>query len=186
MSNSSSKIGRWIAAGLAMAVLISVFYNLVIDNMPKGEVRQVADYTPWSAETLKVAEMLPLQNGGRIKPLSTFAGFSMLGLHGARSMEIKGGSGQTLKIKPTAWLMDSLFRPQLAIQLPTFRIDNSAVLEAIGVKARGKRDRYSYNDIEPGREKLVELAKTYEAIGHPNVFAVGIACSATSVSPASE
>ena len=164
MSNSSFKIGRWIAAGLAMAVLISVFYNLVIDNMPKGEVRQVADYTPWSAETLKAAETLPIQNGGRIKPLSTFAGFSMLGLHGARSMEIKGGSGQTLKIKPTAWLMDSLFRPQLAIQLPTFRIDNSAVLEAIGVKARGKRDRYSYNDIEPGREKLVELAKTYEAI----------------------
>lgn len=164
MSNSSSKIGRWIAAGLAMAVLISVFYNLVIDNMPKGEVRQVADYTPWSAETLKIAETLPLQNGGRIKPLSTFAGFSMLGLHGARSMEIKGSNGQTLKIKPTAWLVDSLFRPQLAIQLPTFRIDNSAVLEAIGVKARGKRDRYSYNDIEPGRDKLVELAKTYEAI----------------------
>ena len=164
MSNSSSKIGRWIAAGLAMAVLISVFYNLVIDNMPKGEVRQVAQYTPWPAETLKVAETLPVQNGGRIKPLSTFAGFSMLGLHGARSMEIMGSGGQTLKIKPTAWLMDSLFRPQLAIQLPTFRIDNSAVLEAIGVKTRGKRDRYSYKDIEPGREKLVELAKTYEVI----------------------
>jgi hypothetical protein len=32
------------------------------------------------------------------------------------------------------------------------------------VKPRGKRDRYSYADIEPGREKLVELAKTYEAI----------------------
>jgi ABC-type transport system involved in cytochrome c biogenesis permease subunit len=38
------------------------------------------------------------------------------------------------------------------------------VLEAIGVKPRGKRDRYSYSDIEPARQKLIELAKSYEAI----------------------
>ena len=88
----------------------------------------------------------------------------MLGLHGARSMKVEGAGGKEFKIKPTAWLMDTLFRPQLAVKLPTFRIDNSSVLEAIGVKPRGKRDRYSYADIEPGREKLVELAKSYEAI----------------------
>ena len=164
MSKSSSKVGRWIAAALALLVIVVIFTNLVIDNMPKGEVRQIESYTPWSEETLKIAETLPVQNGGRIKPLSTLAGFTMLGLHGARSMEVEGAGGKTLKIKPTAWLMDSLFRPQLAIQLPTFRIDNSAVLEAIGVKPRSKRDRYSYSDIEPGREKLVDLAKTYEAV----------------------
>ena len=120
-------------------------------------------YTAWP-ETLKVAETLPIQNGGRIKPFSSFAGFTMLGLHGARSMKVEGDGGKEIKIKPTAWLMDTLFRPQLAVKLPTFRIDNSSVLEAIGLKPRGKRDRYSYADIEPGREKLVELAKSYEAI----------------------
>ncbi|MGL5016797.1 MAG: cytochrome c biogenesis protein [Luteolibacter sp.] len=164
MSNSSSKIGRWIAAGLAMAMLVTVLSHVVIDNMPKGEMRKVEGYQPWPAETLEIAETIPLQNGGRTKPLSTFAGFTMLGLHGARSMKIEGANGEEFKIKPTAWLMDSLFRPQLAVNLPTFRIDNSSVLEAIGVKTRGKRDRYSYADIEPGREKLVELAKSYEAI----------------------
>jgi ABC-type transport system involved in cytochrome c biogenesis permease subunit len=164
MSNSSSKVGRWIAAALALLALIAIFTNLVIDNMPKGEVRKIDGYTPWPEETLKIAETLPVQNGGRIKPLSTFAGFTMLGLHGARSMKVEGEGGKEIKIKPTAWLMDALFRPQLAIKLPTFRIDNSAVLEAIGVKPRGKRDRYSYADIDPGREKLVELAQSYEAI----------------------
>ncbi len=164
MSNSSSKVGRWIAAGLAMIVLGAVFYNLVVDNMPKGEVRKVEGYTAWDKETLRAAETIPIQNGGRIKPLSAYSGFTMLGLHGARSMKVEGKDGKTFKITPTAWLMDSLFRPQLAINLPTFRIDNSSVLEAIGVKTRGKRDRYSYADIEPGREKLIELAKTYEAI----------------------
>jgi ABC-type transport system involved in cytochrome c biogenesis permease subunit len=164
MSNSSSRIGRWIAGALALFVLVVIFINLVIDNTPKGEVRKVEGYLPWSDETLKIAETIPIQNGGRIKPLSTFAGFTMLGLHGARSMKIEGDGGKEFTIKPTAWLIDTLFRPQLAIQFPTFRIDNSSVLEAIGVKPRGRRDRYSYQDIEPGREKLVELAQSYEAI----------------------
>jgi ABC-type transport system involved in cytochrome c biogenesis permease subunit len=164
MSNHSSKIGRWVAAVLAFLVLVAIFVNLLVDNMPKGEVRKVEDYKPWDAEILKVAETIPVQNGGRIKPLSTYAGFTMLGLHGARSMKIQDSAGNTHKILPTAWMMDTLFRPHLAIKLPTFRIDNSAVLEAIEVKFRGKRDRYSYEDIEPGRDKLVELAKTYEGI----------------------
>ena len=164
MSNRTSKVGRWIAAVIAFLALVAIFVNLLVDNMPKGEVRTIENYQDWDAEVLKVAETIPAQNGGRIKPLSTYAGFTMLSLHGARSMKIESSDGKTHKITPTAWLLDTLFRPQLAIQLPTFRIDNSDVLLAIGVKTRGKRDRYSYADIEPGRDKLVELAKTYEAI----------------------
>ncbi len=164
MSNSSSKTGRWIAAALAVLALAAIFMNLVKDNMPKGEVRVVDSYTPWEKETIRAAETLPIQNGGRIKPFSTYAGFSMLGLHGARSMKIADGKGKTYTVKPTGWLLDTLFRPQLAIHMPTFRIDNSAVLDAIGVKSRGKRDRYSYSDIEPGRDKLIELAQSYEKI----------------------
>jgi ABC-type transport system involved in cytochrome c biogenesis permease subunit len=164
MSDTSLRAGRWIAAALAMAGLALVFYQLVADNMPKGEVRKVEGYKPWSAETLAAAETLPVQDGGRIKPLSTYAGFTMLGLHGARSMKITDDAGKEHRIKPVAWLMDVLFRPQLSINQPTFRIDNSAALEAIGVKPRGKRDRYSYADIVPGREKLGELAESYGSI----------------------
>ena len=164
MSDTPLRAGRWIAAVLAMAGLAFVFHNLVMDNMPKGEVRKVQDYEPWSKEMLKVVETLPVQDGGRIKPFSTYAGFTMLGLHGARSMQIEDSDGNEHKIKPTAWLLDVLFRPQLAIHQPTFRIDNSAALEAIGVPIRGKRDRYSYADISPGRQKLGELAQTYQAI----------------------
>lgn len=164
MPQPSNIIGRWIAAGLVIVGIASVLYNVAVDNMPKGEVRKIADYTPWSPETLEIAETIPVQNGGRIKPLSTYAGFTMLGFQGARSMEIEGKDGKKITLKPMPWLLDALFRPQLAIEEPTFRVDNSAALEAIGVKARGKRDRYSYTDIAAGREKLMDLAKTYEAI----------------------
>jgi ABC-type transport system involved in cytochrome c biogenesis permease subunit len=61
-------------------------------------------------------------------------------------------------------MMDSIFRPKLAVELPTFGIDNSDVLSNAGIKVRGKRDRYSYTDIEPGREKIIELALSYEKI----------------------
>jgi ABC-type transport system involved in cytochrome c biogenesis permease subunit len=159
-----NKFGRWIAAVLVAILLAAVLYNVVVDNMPKGEVRKIKDYKPWSQATLDAAETIPLQSGGRVKPLVTFAGFSMLTVHGARSMEIETEAGKKIKIKPTAWLLDALFRPQLAIQLPTFRVDNSAALEAVGIKTRSKRDRYSYAEIEPGRVKLIELAKSYEAI----------------------
>lgn len=164
MSNTSSRTGRWIAAILAMAGLALVLHNLVVDNTPKGEVRTIKDYQAWSEETLAAAETLPVQDGGRIKPLTTYAGFTMLSLHGARSMKIADSSGKEHRIKPTAWLLDLLFRPQFSIHQPTFRIDNSAVLEAIGVKPRGKRDRYSYADIESGRAKLGELTAEYSKI----------------------
>ena len=141
-----------------------VFVNMFVDNMPKGEVQKVEGYEPWEEETVEMIESLPVQDGGRIKPLSTYAGFQMLGLHGARSMKVEGKEGETFKLTPTEWLMDSLFRPDFAVDLPTFRIDNSKVLEAISVEPKGRRDRYSYNEIEPGRDKLIELAKSYEPI----------------------
>ena len=164
MTNPTNKAGRWAAAVLVFVGLGAILYQVIADNTPKGDVRKIADYTPWSQETLEIAETIPIQNGGRIKPLSTYAGFTMLGFQGARSLEIEGKDGKKITIKPTAWMLDALFRPQLSIQQPTFRVDNSAALEAIGVKPRGKRDRYSYSDLEAGREKLFELAKTYEAI----------------------
>jgi ABC-type transport system involved in cytochrome c biogenesis permease subunit len=156
--------GKWVVAALAVGALAVVFVNMLIDNMPKGQPQKVEGYVPWEKETLKLAESLPLQDGGRIKPFSTYAGFKMLQLHGARSMKIEGKGGEEFKIKPTEWLMDSLFRPSLAVNMPTFRVDNSQVLEAIGVETKGRRDRYSYAEIELGREKLIELAQSYEPI----------------------
>lgn len=159
-----SKAGSWVFAILAAAGLVAAMVNVFIDNMPKGEAQKIEGYKPWDKETVELLAELPVQDGGRVKPFSTFAGFRMLGLHGARSMKIQDEAGVEYKIKPTEWLMDSVFRPHLAIKLPTFRIDNSKVLEAIGVEQKGRRDRYSYEEIVEGRERLIELAKSYEPI----------------------
>ena len=164
MADSPARTGRWIAVILAILGLATALYQVVVDNTPKGELRTIRNYQPWSAETIAAAEDIAIQDGGRIKPLSTYAGFTMLSLHGARSMEIADENGKTYKLKPLPWLLDALFRPSVAIEQPTFRVDNSSALEAIGITPRGKRDRYSYSDLRPGREKLGELFQSYREI----------------------
>jgi hypothetical protein len=47
MSKPTNLIGRWIGAGLVIVGLAAVLYNVAVDNMPKGDVRKIADYTPW-------------------------------------------------------------------------------------------------------------------------------------------
>ena len=105
---NKSKIGSWVFAILAAIGLVTVFANLFIDNMPKGEIQEVDGYKPWDKETVDLVSKMQLQDGGRVKPFSTFAGFRMLGLHGARSMKIKDEAGVVYKIKPTEWLMDTV------------------------------------------------------------------------------
>ena len=157
-------IGRWIAFSLGIAAVAWIVSIALKDSRPEGDVRTVAGYNPWEKETLELASLLPVQDGGRVKPLGTFAGFTMLGLHGARSMEIIGEGGQKVKIKPLDWMLDCFFRPELAKELPTFRVDNSEILEAVGIDAKGRRDRYSYNDLLPGLDKMKQLAASYEQI----------------------
>jgi ABC-type transport system involved in cytochrome c biogenesis permease subunit len=157
-------LARLLAAALVILALAGLVVTGIYQSAPKGGPRQVAGYTPWSPEVLAAAEGLPLQDGGRVKPLSAYAGFTLYALHGSRKLRIADSEGGTHSLTPTAWLLDTLFRPELAARQPVFRVDNSAVLEALGVKADHKRDRYSYADISPGVEKLEQLAGSYGAI----------------------
>jgi ABC-type transport system involved in cytochrome c biogenesis permease subunit len=164
MSDTSSTLGRKVTAALVLIALVALVFNLLAANRPKDTPRQIKDYTAWSAATLAIAETLPVQDGGRIKPLATYAGFSMLAIHGSRTMTVAGNDGMPIKLTPAAWLLDALFRPQFALDHPTFRVDHSAVLDAIGVKPGAKRDRYSYHDLQPGLQQLTQLATAYDSL----------------------
>ena len=169
-----SLTSRWIAFGVVIAALFAVVILLAMELMPSSTFRKIDGYRKWSKETVRVAETLPVQDGGRVKPLSTYAGFTMLRLYGSRSMKIEAPnpdaeSAKTkpfvaVTLKPTDWLLDCLFRPELAVDFPTFRIDNSDVVKSVGLEGGSKRDRYSYRDLESARDKLMDLGKSYEAI----------------------
>lgn len=113
----------------------------------------------WDAETIAMFSTLPLQEGGRIKPLSTHAGFTLLKLNGKRYTYDLDGN----RIKPMEWLLDTMFFPETAKHYKIFLIQNSEVLDAIGVSHddRKKRDRYSMAEIEQGVTKLYQLGREY-------------------------
>ncbi|MCY2958963.1 MAG: cytochrome c biogenesis protein CcsA [Planctomycetota bacterium] len=117
---------------------------------------------PWSARTLELAEHLPVQDGGRIKPLSTYAAFTLLRLNGRRSVTTPAEE----KLTPTEWLLDVLFVPAQAADYPVFMVSDMQAVEAIGVSVadKKKRDRYSMNELRPAVRKLFELARDYEQI----------------------
>ena len=121
---------------------------------------------PWSERIVELAESLPIQDGGRIKPLHTFAGFTLLRFNGKRSLT----TPQDERITPVEWLLDTLFYPETSAEYPVFLVQNAEVIEAIGIAQGEKRerDRYTFNELWPGILQLFQLAREYSAIDEKN------------------
>ncbi len=143
---------------VVLAVQFSFIAWSIRSAIPPGNEREVDGYQKWSEEVVDIAASLPVQDGGRVKPFSTYAGFFMLNLHGSRKMEIKS-SGEGKEIGSSEFLLDCLFRPDLAKKLPVFRVEDSDVVEALGIEVGKKRARYSFEQIEVGYEKLLERGR---------------------------
>ncbi len=129
---------------------------------PRGAQSETRRTAPWPAGVLEQAEHLPIQDGGRVKPLNTYASFLALRLNGKRTLVTPSGE----KLKPTAWLLDVLFFPEQAAEYEVFMVQDSAVIDALGLEHDGKRkrDRYSLRELTPGFEKLFGLARQYRQI----------------------
>lgn len=113
----------------------------------------------YSDEMLELAGSLPVQDGGRVKPLSTVAGFKLLKTNGKRTLRV-GDDAPEGKLDPTAWMLDAMLFPAHSDHYEVFRVDNSDVLTAIGVETKdSRRGWYSYEDLAPGRGALGQKAQ---------------------------
>lgn len=109
-------------------------------------------------ETRGLFAGIPVQDDGRVKPLDTLAQFQMLRIVGKRSFTPEGEKS----LDHIGWYMNCLLFPEEASDYKCFVVDNSEAVSAIGVDIHdAKRDRYSYNELKPGREKLFQLAGEY-------------------------
>ena len=173
ISKQRSKKGRWIAFILVVLFLGSYGLYTIRVNVSSDQPVHVDAYQVWQDEVVDAARDIAIQDGGRIKPFSTWAGFTMLNLHGARGMKIMV-NGEKTRIGPEEFMLDCLFRPQLARQLPVFRVDNSDIISSLAtgdlpeevqrmagmdstakneairqvVEGKDRRDRYSYAELE--------------------------------------
>ena len=109
----------------------------------------------WSDETVALFSTLPVQDGGRVKPMDSYAGLRLLTLNGKRTLSFEDGS----KLDHSRWLLDVFFFPELARDYPSFRIQDDAVLILMGLSSKKKRDWYSYTELEGGLDALAIAAK---------------------------
>ena len=116
----------------------------------------------WTPRTLEVAGKLIVQDGGRLKPLSTLANFTLLRISGRRSYTDKDGE----KHGAVEFLLDTIYFPKQAADAPVFLINDSNVAQALELKLpeKKKRDRYTFHELEVGLQKLFTLAHQYAAI----------------------
>jgi ABC-type transport system involved in cytochrome c biogenesis permease subunit len=95
---------------------------------------------------------LPVQVGGRIKPLDSVARNTLLVLAGRQ--KVVTTTGETLT--PIEWFMDLTMRPELADSYPVFKIEFPDDLGIAGLAKEGER-YYSFNDLLPHSQELRRL-----------------------------
>lgn len=107
---------------------------------------------------------IPVVANGRTKPLDSVARNTLLLLQGRQRVVTPDGT----TLAPTGWLLDVLFRPELADTYQHFEIVNPGLLDVFGLTIEdgaGKK-RFSYRQLTPKLEELdrqAELAHGVES-----------------------
>lgn len=152
----------WLSLVLMLALLVGVGILAAKASRYKNMNADIADYEPWSKETVDAFSRMLIQDGGRVKPIHTYSRYALMQLRGTSSATIIDNQGGKHKLSSDAWLLDVLFRPDLARKMPVFTIDDTGVLTGIGLDpGENKRDRYSYEFLVKGRALLAEKSADY-------------------------
>lgn len=142
---------------LACVMLCAVVGSAFAQNAPAPlGVRRLE---PWTEATRKAAAELAIQDGGRIKPLSTFARFFLLRLSAGTTLALDGEG--KVKLPATDFVLDCLFFQEQAMEYPVILVEDYDVLDAVGlgrIEGKRKRDRYSYNQLAPCFDRLFQQA----------------------------
>jgi len=95
---------------------------------------------------------LPVQVGGRIKPLDSVARNTLLILSARQKVETPDGEW----LQPIEWFMDLTMRPEVADTYRIFKIEFPDDLGLTGLAQPGQR-YYSFNDLRPHFQNILEL-----------------------------
>ncbi len=135
--NFLSKYLSW-AAGV-LALLIALIFA-----MPDGKIRGF-DASGFGG--------LPILEGGRVKPLDSVARNSLLVIHSRQGFRHEGRM-----VGPDEWMLDVLFRPNVADQHAIFVIDDLELLGLIGAKQTNSRNYFSFADLSSHLEEIQKQA----------------------------
>jgi len=122
------------------------------------QAESIPEFTP---ETLEALGLIPVQDQGRVKPLATYADFTLLQLRHKRKFKLDDDH----TLRPIEWFLRTVLFPEQAANDKVILIEDSDVLDEIGLgtlkASKKKRDVYSYRELVPGRRRLVEKYSKY-------------------------
>ncbi|NWJ42533.1 MAG: cytochrome c biogenesis protein CcsA [Geothrix sp.] len=102
---------------------------------------------------------LPILEGGRVKPLDSLARNSLLVIHSRQGFRHDGRM-----VGPDEWILDVLFRPQVADQQAIFVIDDPEVISLIGAKQTKNRNYFSFADLSSHLDEVQKQAASAQPI----------------------
>ena len=119
-------------AGQALCILMVALGSLLIVDQAEGADaygrKGLENYERWDPETVKLFGSLPVLEEGRLKPIETVARYKLLRMNSSKSLRAELDNGEKIKISATEWIMDCLFRPELAKEIPLFKVNNPGAL----------------------------------------------------------
>ena len=102
---------------------------------------------------------IPVQVGGRVKPLDTVARNSLLIIHTKQTLHLADGR----QLSAIKWLADTLFRAEVADGYPAFVIQNAEVLGLFGWQ-QSDRKYFSFAELTPFLEQIQEQGEQAEKL----------------------
>lgn len=157
---------------LRMPLLILLAFALAACSRPVPKFEhEVLRTEPWSKEVVTEMASVAVQDNGREKPLSVLASIRLYKIHGRRDVKFSitdsSGKEQKITLSPIEWLLDVWCYPEQAGHYPLFRIENSGVMDALGLANEGQKPDFvyiSYEQVFGVATKLRELASKYADI----------------------
>jgi ABC-type transport system involved in cytochrome c biogenesis permease subunit len=143
------KLAPWVAAVLSLG----------------GAIVAALPARPVNGFDLEAFGRLPVLQGGRIKPLDTVARNALLAIRSQQSFSSPVAGSDPAKpdqakketITPTRWLLDALFRPEVADAQPAFVINDPQVLGMLHID-QGPSRYYPFTAIAPYLDEVQRQA----------------------------
>jgi ABC-type transport system involved in cytochrome c biogenesis permease subunit len=107
---------------------------------------------------------LPVLEGGRVKPIDSVARNSLLMIRGQQSLPTYDAAGKYLRsISADEWLLDVMFRPEVADRQKPFVINDPDVLALVG--QRQSQDRYyAFATLQPHLDEIGKQGMAAQSI----------------------
>lgn len=155
---------------IGVCLLVAAIFGIgMLAARPAAHLVEVKGYAPWSSFLVERAGGMAVQDGGRLKPVSTYAGFHLLRTLGKRSFSINTPEGKK-KITPVEWMLDCMFRPELAEQYPVFLVNREEVVRQLHLPDQAdKRKKYSYAQIAEHWQEMTRAVREIRMLGEGNL-----------------